>query len=581
MSFRLKLVLAMLVVVIGATGATVLVLQRDVEGTYARISSEHFRTDVNVLAALRAARLAVPRSRCLDLATSVRLIAAIGEHDTALLYRTAADELRNLFQPPHDSPEQRAATFFRFVGADGAVLSPPDARAGLVGTPDAPRWEAQLAAAMARLPADDSQQVGYLAPDVNGEPTLTEVVVTRLVDRAMSRQLGALAVGFPLDDHGTRPGPRDIRGGIWLEGRLYAPDLPAAARQTLATTMESNATDPGPLQLIVGGVPQRVFRQPIDSGSGFPPTYQVGLYPMDEAIARERQLRRRALGFGALGLLAALALSLVMSQSLAVPIRELVAAAGAVSRGDLGVTVPVRSRDEVGRLATSFNAMVEELALKQRYRSVLGLLAEKEVARELIEGRLSLGGELREASIVFCDIRGFTTLTEKMAPPEVIELLNEHMGALTRVVHAHGGVVDKFVGDSLIAVFGVPRSSAHDAERAVRAAEEMIATRVALNRTARHRLKVGIGIASGAVVAGCVGSAERLNYTVLGARVNLAARLCQHARGMEVLVDDDTRRQSGDPDRFEPVAPLGLKGFSAPVHAHRLVLERETTVAVS
>src|SRR5206468_12970294 len=100
--------------------------------------------------------------------------------------------------------------------------------------------------------------------------------------------------------------------------------------------------------------------------------------------------------------------------------------------------------------------------------------------------------------------------------------------------------VDKFVGDALIALFGAPRTTGSDAHHAVWTAWQMVAARVALNRTGHHPLAVGIGIASGTVVAGCMGSDERLEYTVLGARVNLAARLCAQAGPMEVLVDDAT-----------------------------------------
>jgi class 3 adenylate cyclase len=214
--------------------------------------------------------------------------------------------------------------------------------------------------------------------------------------------------------------------------------------------------------------------------------------------------------------------------------------------------------------------MVAGLALKERYRSVLDLVADREVAEDLIAGRVTLGGELREASVLFCDVRGFTALTERMEPGEVIALLNEHMTALTRVVYANGGVVDKFVGDQVIALFGVPRSTGLDAYAAVRAAREMIEARTTLNQRAARPLDVGIGVASGTVVAGCLGSADRLNYTVLGERVNLAARLCAQAGRMEVLIDDATQRRLGALIGVEAVPPLALKGFSAPVMAYRL-----------
>jgi len=172
--------------------------------------------------------------------------------------------------------------------------------------------------------------------------------------------------------------------------------------------------------------------------------------------------------------------------------------------------------------------------------------------------------------VLFCDIRGFTARTEHMAPADVIGFLNEHMTALTRIVHEHHGVVDKFVGDALMAIFGAPEAGVHDAYDAVRAGWRMLEARASLNAGARDALAIGIGIASGQVVAGCMGSLDRLNYTVVGERVNLAARLCSQAGPMEVLIDDPTRRQVADLVSVEALPAIKLKGFTTPVHAFRL-----------
>jgi class 3 adenylate cyclase len=570
-SFRLKLALAMLLAVAGVAGVTLVVIHESIEATYRRMFEERFESDVSLLAALQRARLAAVESRCLGLARSVRLIAAMEEQDGALLYRIGLDELRDVLAPAPGTPGLRPATFFRFVGPDGRVLPSGDERAGLVGSLGRARWEEEIGRAAAALGGAEAQQVGYLAPEVAGAAALHEVVVTRIVDPVGGRLLGALALGFPVDDVGESRsgGLGQIRSGIWLEGQLYSRTIPDAVRPRLAAALGHEAEGAEPA-VVIDGVPHRLFQRVLAARSGFPPASQVGLYSLAEPLARERELGAEMLAFGGLALSLALVASLVLSRSLAVPIRELAAAAGAVGRGDLGVAVRVRGRDEVGRLAASFNEMVAGLALKERYRSVLELVADREVAEDLIAGRLALGGELREASVLFCDVRGFTALSEQMAPGEVITLLNEHMTALTRVVYANGGVVDKFVGDQVIALFGVPRSTGRDAYAAVRAAWQMIAARAALNARAARPLEVGVGIASGTVVAGCLGSADRLNYTVLGERVNLAARLCAQAGRMEVLIDDETQRRLGALIRVDAVPPLALKGFSAPVAAYRL-----------
>ena len=545
MSFRVKLALAMLLAVVAVAGVTLVVIGRSVEGTYRQMFEERFESDVSLLAALQGARLGAVKSRCLGLARSVRLIAAMEEEDAALLHRIALDELRDVLAPAPGTPGLRRAAFFRFVGPDGRVLPPVDERAGLGGSLGRARWEEEIARAGGALGGAEEQQVGYLAPEVAGQPALQEVIVTRIVDPVGGRRRGALALGFPVDDFGEggSGGPRQIRSGIWLAGRLYSRTIPEPVRPRLAAALGQEAERAAPVA-VIDGVPHRVFQRALATRSGFPPAYQVGLYSLAEPLARERELGAEMLAFGGLALALALVASLVLSRSLAVPIRELAAAAAAVGRGNLRVAVPVRSRDEVGRLAAAFNEMTAGLALKERYRSVLDLVADREVADDLIAGRLTLGGELREASVVFCDVRGFTALTERMEPGEVIALLNEHMTALTRVVYANGGVVDKFVGDQVIALFGVPRSTGHDAYAAVRAAREMIEARTTLNARAARPLDVGIGVASGTVVAGCLGSADRLNYTVLGERVNLAARLCAQAGQMEVLIDGRPEKDS-------------------------------------
>ena len=119
---------------------------------------------------------------------------------------------------------------------------------------------------------------------------------------------------------------------------------------------------------------------------------------------------------------------------------------------------------------------------------------------------------------MFCDIRGFTALTQNMNPTEVIAMLNEHMTVLTRVVTEHHGVVDKFIGDSIMALFGAPKSYGDDALNAVRCAQQMMAERAKLNATSVYKIQMGIGLASGRVLAGNMGSADRSNYTVLGER---------------------------------------------------------------
>ena len=172
--------------------------------------------------------------------------------------------------------------------------------------------------------------------------------------------------------------------------------------------------------------------------------------------------------------------------------------------------------------------------------------------------------------MLFCDIRGFTALTEHMPPAEVIELLNDHMTALTEVAYAHEGIVDKFVGDLIMVLFGAPVSRGSDAARAVQCAQAMLEVRRAQNESAKHPIEVGIGIATGDVVAGCMGSDQRLSYTVLGHSVNLASRLCGIAGRGEIIMDDATYEQARSLVAAEPLEPVQLKGMQVKVQPWRV-----------
>jgi class 3 adenylate cyclase len=571
LNFRLKLFLAMMLVVTGVTGAALLVTQQEVAATYAKIFQERFRTEVELFAAAQEARLTTVKDKCRELARSVRLIAALEEGDTTLLYKIAFDELREVVSPEVPPRALRPATFFRLSGADGRVLSPPDARAGLASPADRREFEASLTAAARGLSADDPQTFGYLALAVgDGRRELHEVVLTRLVDSVGSRPLGTLAIGFPLPEAATGATSTALRSALWVGGVLYSKTLPEATRRDIARQIAAGGSAGGELVTAVDDIPHRVLFRALSRGEGFPPAEQVSLYSLAEPLAEQARLRARVCVFGALGLAAAFFLSLRISRGLSVPIHELVAGTAEIQRGNFAVQVPLRSRDELGHLAGSFNAMARELELKERVRNVLDLIADKDVAAELMSGRLSLGGELRDVSILFCDIRGFTAFTERMQPAEIVDFLNEHMTALTAVVYDHRGVVDKFVGDLVMAIFGAPKSYGDDAYNAVRCAQGMIAARQRLNVSSRYCVTVGIGIASGTVVAGRIGSKDRLSYTVLGERVNLASRLCATAGSMEILIDDATHSRISGAIPAAALPGLTLKGFTDAMPAYRI-----------
>lgn len=258
------------------------------------------------------------------------------------------------------------------------------------------------------------------------------------------------------------------------------------------------------------------------------------------------------------------------------PVRSLMNAAHRVAEGDYRATVESESNDELGRLAESFNEMTEGLRLKEQYRGVLDKVVSKDVAEELIQGGIELGGETRNIAVLFADIRGFTSLTEGLAPQSVIALINACMEKMSEAVQAEGGVVDKYVGDELMAVFGAPVSRGDDAGRAVRAAiriQEGLADLNEQRKTAgADPIGVGIGINSGEAVAGNMGSSSRLNYTVLGEVVNLASRLCDIAPAGEIYMSEVTATEVDGTLPVECIGGHDLKGFSKGCNVFRVSL---------
>ncbi|MBN8247297.1 MAG: HAMP domain-containing protein [Verrucomicrobia bacterium] len=595
---RLKLVLAMMAVVVLATGASLVVAQRRVREAYQRLADQQFEAQFNRFAELQAARLGAVGERCRSaVRTSVRLRAAAEETDAELLYLTGADELRVL---TGDSPQNPRPAFFLFFDARGEVIPPPDP--GSAAAQRVATWsrDGRRLPVVPTLRGASEQWIGIAAlRDPDGRLQPMEVVITRIPGPDESAALGALLLAFPAvlpgdPDPATASGTRarpaasaeaDLRFGIWSGGAWFtrASRLDAEHRRALQEALdgriERSAETSGEFEIFLEGQPHRVAYRAMTATSQGAETgevaFQVGVHSLAEARHQQALLRRQILQLGAVSLGGALVLSLALAHGLSVPIRELQRGTAEVLRGNLQIQVPVRSRDELGDLAVAFNEMTAGLELKERYRTVLNSVADERVARQLLEGGLTLGGEERPVTMLFCDIRGFTAHTENMAPAEVIEFLNEHMTALTRVVKAHHGVLDKFVGDLLMALFGAPVSRGQDALDGARCALEILSVRNGLNTVSRHRLQVGIGVATGEVVAGCMGSLDRLNYTVIGERVNLASRLCSLAKPGQVVVDEATRLALGDLADVRPLAPVKLKGFSGEVQAFELVGLRE------
>ncbi len=236
-----------------------------------------------------------------------------------------------------------------------------------------------------------------------------------------------------------------------------------------------------------------------------------------------------------------------------------------VGSGVLLTQARIDGLDTFGRLASEFNRMVEGLRQRDVLKETFGRYVTRQVADEILAGRVALGGERRTATVLFSDIRGFTAISEQLPPEEVVRFLNEYLTMMVDCVAEHGGVLDKFIGDAVLAVFGVPvgtGSVAGAAAAAVACAQAMGRRLDDLNVRRAERgaapIRIGIGLHTGELVAGNIGSPKRMQYTVIGDTVNVGARLESLTKdhGRRILLSGSTAALVSD-QALLPLLPLG------------------------
>jgi class 3 adenylate cyclase len=359
-----------------------------------------------------------------------------------------------------------------------------------------------------------------------------------------------------------------LHSAVWVDGTLAGGDIPAELRHKLIEMLASSGAPKRDGELAMPDARYRFQRFVLNEGSSYPTAELVSVFSLAQFDAQQRALVLRIVLTGAVVFGLAALIAIAFSRQLAQPIAELVAATKRIRSGDYTLSLGRASTREMNTLAESFDEMAAGLALKDRYYSLLKQVTDQEVADELVAGRVKLGGELRDITVMFCDIRGYTPMTVGRSPEEVIAILNHHTSAMARIIQAHRGVINQFAGDAIMILFGAPRSYGDDAARAVECACAMMRERERMNREAPVPLDIGIGIASGLMVAGCIGAENRSDYTAVGERANLAARLCASAAAGQILLDAETYERVRGSYPCRQLPPLTLKGFAQPVSAY-------------
>jgi class 3 adenylate cyclase len=299
-------------------------------------------------------------------------------------------------------------------------------------------------------------------------------------------------------------------------------------------------------------------------------------YPVNVYLRRLAELRNTVLGASLAGALGALIVGVLLARRVTGPISALTGGVARVAAGDLSQSLPVRSSDEIGQLTRAFNEMLEGLRQRDFIRDTFGRYVSPEVARTLLESPegLRLGGEKREVTILMSDLRGYTHFAERGSPEDVMEVLNAYLAQMADIVIAHGGTINEFIGDAILAVFGAPIAHPDHAERAAAAALAMQGAMTEINRAHADRglprFEMGIGINTGEAVVGNIGSEQRAKYAVVGSAVNLAARVEGCTVGGQIFLSPSTWERLRDLVEVGVPVPVELKGIAEPLMLYEL-----------
>ncbi len=301
------------------------------------------------------------------------------------------------------------------------------------------------------------------------------------------------------------------------------------------------------------------------------PPYALVL-SLDRELKFVETIRHWIIITGAVAAALTVFLSFLFALGVSRPIKRLQKGTRAVEAGDLKHLVQVHTHDEFFNLAASFNHMIAGLAEKERIRTVMDKVVSKELAHELLKGDIQLEGEERVLTVLFSDIRDFSSLSEGMAPKDVLKFLNQYFTEVNRCIVNHQGVLDKYIAAAVMALFGAPLSLQYQASASVQAALDMV---TAVNDFDQHALsdkgrvlKFGVGINTGTVVTGNMGAESHLNYTAIGDEVNLASRLEGLSKfyGVKIVISESTYLavlEEADPSKnfsFRELDRLLLKG---------------------
>jgi adenylate cyclase len=292
--------------------------------------------------------------------------------------------------------------------------------------------------------------------------------------------------------------------------------------------------------------------------------------PEEKAMEEVNNIQRRNFYLMIIILNISILVVFIYSKRLTKPILSLVEASQKIERGEFQLDIKETSGDEIGVLTRSFVHMGHGLSERDKIKDAFGKFVNPELAEKVLHGNMRLGGERKECTVFFSDIRNFTSISELLQPEEVVEFLNLYMTEMVGCVNKNGGIVDKFIGDSIMAVWGAISTTENDTERAV---ETALMMRDSLSRFNKNRgsnkkpfIRIGIGINTGPVIAGQIGSEERLEFTVIGDAVNLASRVegLNKEFGTDILITETAYQKVSNLYNVKKMKAIAVKGKKKP-----------------
>jgi len=431
-SFRTKLILAMMTVVIGVAGSILFLMEQERREMTSRLMREQTTEQIKYFFNLQEARLGFIKEQCYKVVNSVRLQARLGENDSDAvdLYHIVDNELL----PALGKSKRNLPTLIRIIDKDGKPFRAAGTKLQSVFL-GRKNLEEKLSWISKALPHGTNQQVGYLISEAatNAPSALSvvkflrgrraglvlraessgmeEFVITKIVDQVTQSYLGSLVIGFPMPDievpnAGTMMGIL-VENQLVMADKSFDPAMQEELNGAVVEKLKTSKSESDSFEITLQGGPFRVLYNHLNPNSGFPKSYQVCLYSRAGEVKSQKDLRLKTLIFAVVGCIGALAFSFILSHGLSVPIHDLVKGTREIAAGNFKTKVQVRSRDDIGQLAASFNDMAVGLEQRETYRNFLNMVTDPRVAQEMIDGKVFLGGEVREVSILFCDIRGF------------------------------------------------------------------------------------------------------------------------------------------------------------------------------